>query len=284
MSQLRAGGPAGSARARTYEIIFEHATAAGKAFDVALILTILASVAVVMLESVQPVRFRYGAELIALEWIFTLLFTAEYVARLWSVDRPRRYALSFFGLVDLFAVLPTYLSLLVPGGQVFIVIRILRVLRVFRVLKLAQYVGEARVLRAAIRASRFKITVFLISVVCIVVVVGSLMYLVEGPESGFTSIPRGVYWGIVTLTTVGYGDIAPQTAPGQALASLVMILGYGIIAVPTGIWTVELAQQAGRGSQSDQAARGRVCGHCGCVEIDSEAAFCRYCGGSLTES
>jgi voltage-gated potassium channel len=284
MSQLRAGGPAGSARARTYEIIFEHATGAGRAFDVALILTILASVAVVMLESVQSVRFRYGGELIALEWIFTLLFTAEYVARLWSVDRPRRYALSFFGLVDLFAVLPTYVSLLVPGGQVFIVIRILRVLRVFRVLKLAQYVGEARILRAAIRASRFKITVFLISVVCIVVLVGSLMYLVEGPESGFTSIPRGVYWGIVTLTTVGYGDIAPQTAPGQALAALVMILGYGIIAVPTGIWTVELAQQARQGSGVEPGARGRVCGHCGRVEGDPEAAFCRYCGGSLSGS
>ena len=284
MSELRAAGPPGSARARTYEIIFEHATTAGKAFDVALILTILASVAVVMVESVQSVRVRYGPDLLALEWIFTLLFTAEYLARLWSVNRPARYALSFFGLVDLFAVLPTYLSLVVPGGQVFIVIRILRVLRVFRVLKLAQYVGEARVLRAAIRASRFKITVFLISVVCIVVVVGSLMYLVEGPESGFTSIPRGVYWGVVTLTTVGYGDIAPRTAPGQALAALVMVLGYGIIAVPTGIWTVELAQLARRGSSTDQGTRGRVCGHCGRVEIDPEAAYCRYCGGSLTES
>jgi voltage-gated potassium channel len=284
MSQLRAGGPSGSARARTYEIIFEHATATGRLFDVALILTILASVAVVMLESVQPVRSRYGAELIVLEWIFTLLFTVEYLARLWSVDRPRRYALSFFGLVDLFAVLPTYLSLLVPGGQVFIVIRILRVLRVFRVLKLAQYVGEATVLRAAIRASRFKITVFLISVVCIVVVVGSLMYLVEGPDSGFTSIPRGVYWGVVTLTTVGYGDIAPQTAAGQALAALVMILGYGIIAVPTGIWTVELAQQARRERQADRGVVGRVCGHCGRLEVDPEAAYCRYCGGSLKES
>jgi voltage-gated potassium channel len=284
MSELRAAGPPGSVRTRTYEIIFEHATTAGKAFDVALILTILASVAVVMVESVQPVRVRYGPDLLALEWIFTLLFTAEYVARLWSVNRPARYALSFFGLVDLFAVLPTYLSLVFPGGQVFIVIRILRVLRVFRVLKLAQYVGEARVLRAAIRASRFKITVFLISVVCITVVVGSLMYLVEGPEAGFTSIPRGVYWGVVTLTTVGYGDIAPQTAPGQALAALVMVLGYGIIAVPTGIWTVELAQQAHRKSSTDQGTIGRVCGHCGRVETDPEAAYCRYCGGSLRES
>jgi len=284
MSELRAAGSSGSVRARTYEVIFEHATAAGKAFDVVLILTILASVAVVMLESVQSVRLHYGPTLLALEWIFTLLFTAEYLARLWSVDRPGRYALSFFGLVDLFAVLPTYLSLVAPGGQVFIVIRILRVLRVFRVLKLAQYVGEATVLRAAIRASRFKITVFLISVVCIVVVVGSLMYLVEGPESGFTSIPRGVYWGVVTLTTVGYGDIAPQTAPGQALAALVMVLGYGIIAVPTGIWTVELARQAHQGPGASTDTGGRVCGHCGRVERDPDAAYCRYCGGSLSES
>ena len=284
MSQLHAGGPAGSRRARTYLVIFEHATPLGKTFDVALILTILASVAAVMLESVQSVRAEYGTELVVLEWIFTLLFTVEYAARLWSVDSPRRYALSFFGLVDLFAVLPTYLSLVAPGGQVLIVIRILRVLRVFRVLKLAQYVGEAAVLRSALRASRFKIAVFLISVVCIVVVVGSLMYLIEGPDAGFTSIPRGVYWGIVTLTTVGYGDIAPLTSAGQTLAAVVMILGYGIIAVPTGIWTVELAQQARQSPGPAEAKGGRVCGHCGRIEADPEAAYCRYCGGSLQAS
>jgi voltage-gated potassium channel len=276
MAPLRSGGPPGTLRNRAYQVIFEHDTRAGKIFDVLLIAAILASVAVVMAESVGSVRLAHGQTLRRLEWIFTVLFTIEYLARLWSVDRAGAYARSFLGLVDLFAVIPTYLSLVAPGGQVLVVIRVLRVVRVFRVLKLAHYVGEARVLAAALRASRYKITVFLISVVSIVVVVGALMYLVEGPEAGFTSIPRGMYWSIVTLTTVGYGDIAPQTPVGQILAALVMIMGYGIIAVPTGIVTVELGRQAGG---SAVPLRCLACGH---GEADPRSSFCRYCGGSLS--
>jgi len=276
MAPLRSGGPPGTLRYRAYEVIFEHDTRAGKIFDVLLIGAILASVAVVMAESVGPVRLAHGPMLRRLEWIFTVLFTIEYLARLWAVDRAGAYARSFLGLIDLFAVIPTYLSLVAPGGQVLVVIRVLRVVRVFRVLKLAHYVGEARVLAAALRASRYKITVFLISVVSIVVVVGALMYLVEGPEAGFTSIPRGMYWSIVTLTTVGYGDIAPQTPTGQILAALVMIMGYGIIAVPTGIVTVELGRQQGA---SSVPLRCPACGH---SEADPRSSFCRYCGGSLS--
>ncbi len=276
MAPLRSGGLPGTLRNRTYEIIFEHDTRAGKIFDVLLIGAILASVAVVMAESVAPVRSAYGPQLRILEWAFTLLFTAEYAARLWSVDRAGAYARSFLGLIDLFAVIPTYLSLIAPGGQVLVVIRVLRVVRVFRVLKLAHYVGEARILAAALRASRYKITVFLISVVSIVVVVGALMYLVEGPESGFTSIPRGMYWSIVTLTTVGYGDIAPRTPAGQILAALVMIMGYGIIAVPTGIVTVELGRHAGASSP------GLRCAACGHRESDARSSYCRYCGRPLS--
>jgi voltage-gated potassium channel len=262
-------------RARSYEIIFGHETRAGKAFDVVLIVAILMSVAVVMLDSVASIAAPYHRIFIWAEWIFTILFTVEYSLRLASAPRPAGYALSFFGIVDLLAILPSYLSLLLPGGQYFVVIRILRVLRVFRVLKLAQYVGEARVLGMALRAARYKITVFLITVVTCVVVVGSLMFLIEGPEHGFTSIPQGVYWAIVTLTTVGYGDIAPATGVGQALAAVVMILGYGLIAVPTGIVTVELAHQ------SQRRPSPLICSGCGGEGHEGDARFCRHCGGSL---
>lgn len=282
MNPLKAAGAPGSLRSKTYRVIFLHDTPLGKAFDVVLILAILASVAVVMVESVQAIQAEYGELLRALEWLFTVLFTIEYVLRLWCVDRPSRYAWSFFGVVDLLAVLPSYLSLFIPGGQVLSVIRILRVIRVFRVLKLAQFVGEADLLFAALRAARFKITVFLISVISIVVVVGSIMYLVEGPEAGFTSIPEGVYWGIVTLTTVGYGDIAPLTPFGQTLAAMVMILGYGIIAVPTGIVTAELVHQ-GRMDGIRAAIKSRTCADCHREEDDPEARFCRYCGTTLPD-
>jgi voltage-gated potassium channel len=262
-------------RARSYEIIFGHETRAGKAFDVVLIVAILMSVAVVMLDSVASIAAPYHSVFIWAEWIFTILFTVEYSLRLASALRPGGYALSFFGIVDLLAILPSYLSLLLPGGQYFVVIRILRVLRVFRVLKLAQYVGEARILGMALRAARYKITVFLITVVTCVVVVGSLMFLIEGPEHGFTSIPQGVYWAIVTLTTVGYGDIAPATGVGQALAAVVMILGYGLIAVPTGIVTVELAHQ------SQRRPSPLICSGCGGEDHEGDARFCRHCGGGL---
>jgi len=276
MSTLGPAGTPGSRRALTYHVIFDSEDGWALVFDVCLILAILASVAAVMLDSVGSFEAQYGPQLRALEWTFTVLFTVEYGLRLWSVREPRAYALSFFGLIDLLAVIPTYLSLLFPGGQALAVIRVLRVMRVFRVLKLAQYVGEASVLGTALRAARYKIAVFLIAVLTVVVVVGSMMYLVEGPAAGFTSIPRGVYWAIVTLTTVGYGDIAPVTPFGQALASVVMIMGYGMIAVPTGIVTAELtALPRGR------PAAARDCPSCGHEEVDVDATFCRRCGTAL---
>ena len=262
-------------RATLHEIIFEADTPAGKAFDVALIAAILTSVGVVVLESVQPVREAHGLLLRRVEWGFTVLFTVEYALRLLAVARPLKYARSFYGVVDLLAILPTYLDLLLPGGRVLVVVRSLRILRVFRIFKLAEYVGQAQVLRDALRASRYKITVFLVTVLSSVLIVGSLLYLVEGPSSGFTSIPTSVYWAVVTLTTVGYGDIAPQTPLGQALAACAMILGYGILAVPTGIVTVELANAA-RGKVSTQA-----CPACGAEGHDVDARFCKWCGASL---
>ena len=260
-----------------YHVIFDSDRGWARAFDVGLILAILASVVAVMLDSVSGFAERYGTWLTWIEWHFTILFTIEYALRTWSVRPGRAYTLSFFGLIDLLAVIPTYLSLLLPGGQYLAVIRVLRVMRVFRVLKLAQYVGEASVLGAALRAARYKIAVFVVGVITVVIVVGSMMYLVEGGESGFTSIPRGVYWAIVTLTTVGYGDIAPVTPIGQTLASFVMILGYGIIAVPTGIVTAELTHQAYRNPRG-----GQECPGCSQVEPDDAAAFCRSCGTSLS--
>lgn len=261
-------------RRRLYEIIFGAETPSGKAFDVVLLFAIALSVAVVLAESVERVSQIYGEILVGLEWGLTILFTAEYAARLLSVRRPHHYALSFFGVVDLLAILPTYLSLVFGGAQTLLIIRVLRLLRVFRVFKLTRYLGEAHTLLRALRASRHKITVFLFAVMTIVFVMGSLMYLVEGPEHGFTSIPRAIYWAIVTLTTVGYGDIAPRTVLGQAIASLVMVLGYGIIAVPTGIVTVEL----GRASAS---ASGLVCAGCVGLNHASDARFCRLCGAAL---
>ena len=275
---LRLRPPPGASprRRRTYEVIFEHDTRAGRTFDVALILVILASVVAIMLESVASIRASHGHVLRVLEWVFTLAFTVEYVLRLWCVSRSVRYARSFLGVVDLLAILPTWLSLVVPGGQVLTVVRILRVLRIFRILKLAQYVGEARVLAMALRAARFKITVFVFTVLTIVVIVGALMYLVEGPASGFTSIPTGVYWAVVTLTTVGFGDVTPQTPLGQTLATVVMIMGYGIIAVPTGIVTAEIAYAA-RGEPRSP----KRCAACGQAGHDSDARHCKWCGVAL---
>jgi len=264
-------------RARTNEIIFGHDTPAGKAFDIALIWLIILSVGVVMVESVESIRLQYGTLLRQLEWGFTIAFTIEYAVRLWCVDRPTRYARSFFGIVDLLAVLPTYLSVLLPGGQALLTVRLLRLLRVFRILKLAHHVSEAMILMRALRASRDKITVFLATVLTAVVIVGSMMYLIEGATNGFTSIPKSVYWAIVTLTTVGYGNIVPQTAVGQALAAVIMIMGYSIIAVPTGIVTVELTQEVRR------MRGGRTCGGCGAEGHETDASYCRRCGEPLDE-
>jgi voltage-gated potassium channel len=267
--------PLGPRRQRLHEIIFEADTPAGKLFDLLLLLGICGSVVVVMLESVLAVRQRFGPELRALEWTFTVLFTVEYLLRLASVRHPRRYMTSTFGLIDLLAVFPTWLSLVLPGAQNLLVLRSLRLLRIFRILKLAEYLREASVLWQALRASRRKIFVFLLTVVTIVVVVGALMYVIEGEAHGFTSIPLSIYWAVVTLTTVGYGDLAPATVPGRVLAAVVMLLGYGIIAVPTGIVTAELTRSAAP-PVSTQACPG-----CGIQGHEVDAAFCRHCGTRL---
>jgi voltage-gated potassium channel len=268
------------ARARwrqiAHEVIFEADTRAGRAFDVGLFIAIVASVLVVVLESVPAVQRDYAAPLRVAEWTFTILFTIEYVLRLASVDRPTRYATSFFGLVDLLSIAPSYASLLLPGAQALLVIRALRLLRVFRVLKLGHFLDEAHQLRGALRASSRKIIVFLGAVVTIVVIMGAVMYFVEGAENGFTSIPVSIYWAIVTMTTVGYGDIAPQTWIGQILASALMIAGYGIIAVPTGIVSVELAQVRGQRLISTQS-----CPSCAAEGHDPDARHCKYCGAAL---
>jgi len=261
-------------RARLHEVIFEADTPAGRAFDVCLLVAILVSVIAVMLESVAGIRRQYGGVLRAVEWTLTGVFTIEYALRLLAVDRPWRYARSFFGLVDLLAVVPTYLALALPEAQSLMVIRAIRLLRVFRILKLAHFLDEAQQLVQALRASRRKITVFLGGVVTIVVIMGALMYLVEGEGHGFTSIPTSMYWAVVTMTTVGYGDVAPRTPLGQLLASVLMILGYAIIAVPTGIVSVELAK-------TGRAVSRQACPACGAEGHDVDAIHCKYCGAHL---
>ena len=258
-----------------HEVIFEADTFSGKLFDVLLIVSIIVSVALVMLDSVAEINASYGKILYAGEWFFTLLFTVEYFLRLFSIGRPHSYALSFYGIVDLLAILPTYLSILIPGTQFLLVIRILRVLRIFRVLKLVPYVGEARMLIHALRASSRKITVFLFTVLTLVIIFGSLMYLIEDASDGFTSIPRCIYWAVVTLTTVGYGDISPQTNLGQFVAALIMIIGYSIIAVPTGIVTVELSHAFTKKLTT------QACPQCSAEGHDSDARNCKYCGALL---
>ncbi len=260
---------------RLHEVIFEADTAAGKWFDIILIVSIVTSVLVVMLDSVAAFSEKYGLYLYGIEWVFTLLFTIEYGLRLLCVRKPLNYATSFLGIVDLFSILPTYLSLLLPGSQYLIVIRVLRVLRIFRVFKLVPYIGEASTLVQALKASRRKILVFLLTILTLVIIFGSLMYLIEGTKNGFTSIPRSVYWAIVTMTTVGYGDISPKTSMGQALASIIMILGYAIIAVPTGIVTTEL-RLTGQKKVTTQA-----CPECMADGHDKDAVYCKYCSARL---
>ena len=264
-------------RAKGHEIIFESDTPAGKAFDVALIVAIFTSIFAVMLESVESIHNRYGNVLAIIEWVLTGLFTVEYILRLVCVVRPGSYARSFFGLVDLFSILPAFVSLLVPGTQALVVIRTVRILRVFRVLKLANYVHASENMMRALVASRRSILVFVATVLMLVVVFGSVMYVIEGPANGFTSIPRGIYWAIVTLTTVGYGDIAPQTNLGQAISAVIMILGYGIIAVPTSIISVQMAKT----ELSAPTVSGQACTSCGASGHASDAQFCRLCGASM---
>jgi voltage-gated potassium channel len=258
-----------------HEIIFEADTTAGKLFDISLIISIILSVIAVMLDSIKAIHSGYGDILYLIEWFFTILFTIEYILRLTCVGQPIQYATSFFGMVDLLAILPTYFSILFPGTQYLLVIRLLRVLRIFRVLKLVQYLSEAKILAQALRQSRRKITVFLFTVLTLVVIFGSLMYLIESEKTGFTSIPRSIYWAIVTLTTVGYGDISPETGLGQAIAAMIMILGYSIIAVPTGIVTVELSKA------SKEKISTQSCLQCSAEGHDSDARYCKFCGSKL---
>ncbi|MEN7548583.1 ion transporter [Rapidithrix thailandica] len=262
-------------RERMHEIIFEADTPEGKAFDVALLWAIFISVLAVVLESVAFLDREYGTWLRWIEWGFTAVFTVEYVARVLSVRKPLRYMTSFYGIVDLLSIIPTYVSLFVMGSQTLLVIRVIRLLRVFRIFKLARYLGEAKVLVTALKASRHKITVFLGFVVSITVIIGTLMYLIEGRDNGFTSIPKSIYWAIVTLTTVGYGDISPQTPLGQFLASCVMVLGYGVLAVPTGIVSVEIAHA------QKNAMINAACPGCGKEGHEHDASFCKYCGTKL---
>lgn len=264
-----------------HEVIFEAETPEGKAFDVILLVSILLSVLVVFLESVSSYREQYGEWFYALEWFFTILFTVEYIIRIWAVDKPYKYATSFFGVIDLASVIPTYLSFFVGGLQGLLVIRVLRLLRVFRIFKLGHFMNQGTFIINALRQSRTKILLFLYFVLMVVIIVGTLLYLVEADQdSGFTSIPRSIYWAIVTLTTVGYGDIAPQTELGQILAAIVMLMGYAIIAVPTGIVSSEMSRGLhARTNPSNHNTR--HCPSCSKEGHDPEAKYCKYCGGSL---
>jgi voltage-gated potassium channel len=259
-----------------YEIIFESDTSKGKVYDIVLLVCILASVVVVALESVPTLPEPYNTWLIGLEWFFTIIFSLDYALRIWVVTNKRKYIFSFFGIIDLLSILPSYLGLFLVGAQSLMVIRSIRLLRIFRIFKLSRYVGEGQNLAQALKSSRHKIIVFLITILTSVIITGTMMYMVEGPVHGFTSIPKSIYWAIVTMTTVGYGDIAPQTALGQTLASFIMILGYGIIAVPTGIVSAEMVFQKNKEKITTQ-----VCPHCLKEGHDVDAVFCKFCGGSL---
>lgn len=260
---------------RWHEIIFEADTFWGKTFDVGLLVAIILSILVVMLESVTSIKTQYNEELFWAEWVFTILFTLEYLARIWTLNKPIRYIFSFFGLIDLLSVMPAYLGIFFPAAHSFLIIRSIRLLRVFRVLKMVRFLGEASQLSSALKASRAKITVFIGAVFILVVILGTFMYVIEGGKNGFTSIPKSIYWAVVTLTTVGYGDIAPVTPLGQALATLIMILGYGIIAVPTGIVSAEF-------NKANQHAVTTIsCEHCGAEGHDIDADFCKKCGEKL---
>ena len=261
-------------RNKLYKIIFRSDTPAGKGFDVLLIVSILLSVIVVMLDSVQYYNNKYGDILYIMEWIFTLLFTVEYFLRIYCINRPLIYMRSFFGIIDILSIIPTYISIFFPASRYLSIIRILRVLRIFRVLKLIFYIGEANILMDALVSARRKIIVFLFFIFTLATIIGSVMYLVEGEANGFTSIPRSIYWAIVTITTVGYGDISPQTALGQFFASFAMIIGYATIAVPTGIISAEY-------STMKQKFNNTVCPDCGNEDHEDDAKFCRTCGSAL---
>nr|WP_298415013.1 ion transporter [uncultured Halomonas sp.] len=261
-----------------FQQIFESDTRLAKCFDIALMGLILLSVIVVMLDSVATLHARYGTLFYGMEWAFTLIFTLELALRLYCLDHPLRYLKSFYGVIDLLSILPTWLSLLIPGAQSLLVVRILRVLRVFRVLRLMEFLGEGKILVQSLRRSFRKILMFLSTVLMLVIIFGSMIYLIEPPEAGFTSIPRAIYWAIVTLTTVGYGDITPLTPLGQFLSSVVMIMGYAILAVPTGVFSAEMMRSIREQRYSDEACPG-----CGLEEHERGARYCKRCGAWLDE-
>lgn len=264
-------------RNQVYEVIFGYDTPAGKLFDVGLIIAIITSVLAVMLESVQAYHDEYGQFFMYLEWGFTVLFTLEYIARIISIGQPMRYIFSFYGIVDLLSLLPTYMALIFPPAYFLVDIRTIRLLRIFRILKLTRYMRASRVLGEAMRNSGAKIAVFLLVVLTIVIIAGTLMYLIEGEENGFNNIPHSIYWAIVTLTTVGYGDIAPNTALGQVIASIIMIMGYGVIAVPTGIVGIELSHV----KKITSTTKTKACTNCALETHDKDAKYCKRCGFGL---
>jgi len=267
-------------QAQIYEVIFGYESRSGKFFDIVLICMIVVSVLAVMIDSIAAYHATYGDILIALEWFFTIAFTIEYALRIYSSPHPKGYIFSFYGVIDLLSILPTYIAFIFPGSAYLIVIRIIRVLRIFRILKLFRYIGEANILFRALMQARRKIFVFLFCVTALIVVFGTLMFLIEGPENGFTSIPRSMYWAIVTVTTVGYGDIAPNTPFGQLIAAFAMVCGYAIIAVPTGIVGAELMNEFQKQEPLTAAAK-IMCNNCNHSRHDQDAKFCKHCGTEL---
>lgn len=261
-----------------HEVIYEADTKAGKLFDVVLLIAILASILLVMLESIESFDAKYHTFLNIGEWIITILFTIEYILRLIAIKKPLKYVFSFYGIIDLLSTIPKYLSFIIVGSHHLVALRALRLLRVFRILKLARYIGASNRLLVALKASKAKIAVFLFFVVIVCIILGTIMYMIEGQENGFTSIPKSVYWAIVTLTTVGFGDIAPQTPLGQFIASIIMILGYGIIAIPTGIVSSEIAK-----SDATLHTNTQACPHCLKENHAENAEFCYHCGSKLNE-
>lgn len=269
----------GKTKERLFEIIFKADTRAGKAFDELLITAIIVSIIAVILDSVPEISDKHHNTFVIIEWVITIFFTVEYMLRILIVRKPLKYIFSFYGIIDLLATLPSYLGLIFSGGSSLLVIRALRLMRIFRVFKLSRYTMAGAIINRSLTESKAKIGVFLVAVFTVIIIIGTIMYLVEGPQNGFTSIPRGIYWTIVTITTVGYGDIAPVTALGQFIASLTMLTGYAIIAVPTGIVSAEMSHQ------SRLARRGKentpVCAGCGAYDNDEDASYCKHCGAKL---